>query len=727
MHLVQRKALRGLVSAPTSLSEIKPLYQEQCSQFRLDPLTALSPYNGARLRRLPGRYFSILQSLKMVLCTHNVRKCIQWRAMFDESDNYVNPNATKKQRHLSRMMIHEYFVIGKKGMDGYSLKGKRSIQIATITWISIYGAENSTNATDVHYMVDVPEDRWTRMATDQQSDKEIYQLRVFGALDIASGSCVGVVTTQVEDSKSSKNAMGRGGAMSHSRLLWTRFGWTPQCTNWKTCFSPTSATAKYAHRSWRTFMNTVVNKKIIRERGWMRLLKPNLIPFAKSPICPEIANDPRRQPLYKKALKWMAQPMRIHADQQVSDWDCAESIRVKPPEPLHATLRIPIQIFKWYFLYLLEYSEWIGKQCNADMLKKNHSPVSSTAPPYHVCSEEEICKHFRECLNIPLLFDKANPSKSTIGASGEWHRKLWTHLEDAVICEHCNFRPFQYSPIEKYWLLLFVNLVETMVPMELVHHSAYRTYFNRYLKEKCIESDNANEPFNFDSTCVWQIYAQHFFTLFMSLLGTNRLTRYVHGLVYCTRYGFEAAHALSTTYRGLFGSDVVERMNRVTKRIFHTSSSYFGGRVRQGVTEAEMTFEQMMHWCLWDRYCFRELSPNLNLYRNLKHHMINNQRKHDLAHLYMAQEMRNRCHQKGYNLNVRCPLSNKFQRIGIFDKMADDAETDIIHWRSDEQEEKSPRNHVALHFPDLNTEFARIGEEEEEGEGEEEEEKDDEE
>ena len=635
--------MNGLFQAPTGLRYLKDYYKAQCKKYVLSPFVGKALYFGSRPHKLPGKYFSALQSLCLQFATRSVRKCITWRTLYDCNEPYgIDQN--------ERMYIYRHFIILKKGMDGYSLKGGRSIQLATLTNCSIYGAENSTDATDVHYIADVEEDQYSRFVVDQMSDKELFMMKIMGIPDIATGAMIGVFTTQAEDSKSMQFAIGRGGATSNSRLMWTRFSWAHLSSKWLTVFSPISFSGHEAHINWTYYLNQVLIPKCNAD---FPNVIPELVPFANSILCPQVGVHRKE---YLAANKWY-KSNRKEAEQQWNDWCCAESIRVKPPEPLHLTLRVPIIVLKWYFLHTLEYCEWIVESENAEFLERNHGQSNYTALDRH-----QILYHFRNCMGIPLSFDAANPGQTKIAANGAWRRRLWNHLEDAVICKKCGFRPWKGSPVERYFLLMFINLIEIMVPIELLDHHFYDIYWQRYLKQKFI--DAGQHDIRYQTANVWSIYAQQFFTYYMKLQGVNRMTRYIHGLVFCTMHGFEMAHALRSTYRALFGSDVVERMNSVTKSVLHTSSSRFGGKKREHETLAERTMSQIMKWMLWDRYDFRERSPRLNLRFRVNKILRWNQRNRDIWNMNMPNRMRVRCRNEGYPLEIKCPLSNQYQRVG---------------------------------------------------------------
>lgn len=614
---------------------------------------------------IPGLYASALQSLCLQLSTHTIRTCITWRSFTDVNHPYEDDIHRK-------MHIYPFWLLMKKCIDGYNLKGGRNIILSTLSNVSIYGGEHTIDAADVHYMCATSEDRYSRSITDQMSSNEILILAILGFPDMTSGYIVNVTFIECEDSKSMQLAVGRGGPTSNSRLIFTRMSWPILCSKWKTVFSPISFASHGAHRRWMKFLEERLKPKCGEGKDFPNV-KPNLLPFAKTKDSDHI-NAHRQE--YDRAYNWMTTYFK-EAGLQVSDWACGQGIRTKQVEPLHCILRVVIIVLKYYFLHVIKYSEWLaGDSKEAKQFReRNHGEE------YEPHDRKFILDHImsKDCCNIPFSFNEKSPTLSSIKAEGAWRRTLWNRLEDVVCCDKCGFRPWKGSKSESYFLVLFVDLVELLTPLEILNHRLYAKYWRKYLKPRYIHRPRTT--LSYENASVWMIYAQHFYLLFMSLLGNDRLTRYIHGVVFCTSHGFEIAMALKSSYRALFGSDVVERMNSLTKTILHTASSRLGGRwSRFPIEMVENTIGQIMNWTAWDRYRFRETSPRMNLAFRLKKFLLLNQQISDVRKLNAANRMRkrimnpNRRYSENLSLCLPCPLSNEYHlKLDIFKSLDEEA------------------------------------------------------
>ena len=645
----------NLIDAPTSLEPIRKEYKKQCRIFKFDKLHGTPFYPGAISKPLAGLYSPALQSLCLQLSTCTIRNCITWRSLRDESPPYSNSR-------MDAMQVYPFWIIIKKCIDGYTLKGGRNIILSTLSNISIWGAEHTIDAADIHYMCDTDEDRYTRSMTDQMSSQELLLLAILGFPDLESGYIVNVTSVECEDSKSMQLAVGRGGATSNSRIIFTRFSYPLLSTKWKTAFSPISFASYGAHCRWIKFRDSRLAAKCGTDNDFPNV-KPDLLPFAKTKTNAHI-NAHRDE--YERAYKWLTANFK-HAGLQVSDWACGQGIRSKSVEPLHCIIRVSIIVLKYYFLYVIEYSKWIA----GDSVEKDDFRNANHDDDYVPHTTPFIEKHIRECCGIPFSYNKESPTKSTINADAAWRRSLWDHLEDVVCCERCNFRPWKGSRVESYFLVMFIDLMEMLIPLEILDHGLYEKYWNKYLKPR--KAQRAHTTFTFETATIWNIYAQHFYLLYMHLIGSNRLTRYIHGVVFCTAAGNEIAFALRSTYRALYGSDVVERMNSLTKTILHTASSKLGGRWQHCKIElVEKTIGQIMNWTSWDRYRFRETSPRMNLEYRLRKFLRLNQFKTDIHNLNAANRMRkrilnpNRANSSRLSFQLPCRLSNEYQKLDLF-------------------------------------------------------------
>ena len=654
-----------MIDFPTSLEPLREEFRRQCRIFHFQAMEGTPIHQNAKPLKLPGLYSSYLQCISLQLTIPTIRRCITWRTFRDEraSQNYGSSRS-------SAFQIYPFWLIMKKCVDGYSLKGGRNIILSTLSNCSIWGGEHSIDAADIHYMCDIDEDRYSRMMTDQMSSQEGLMIQILGLIDLESGYIINVTIIDTEDSKSLQLAVGRGGPTSNSRVIFTRFSWPILSSKWKTVFSPISYASYGGHHRWEQLKERYLvpkcgeaEKDDDQKQKDFPNVKADLLPFAKTRASPEIK---KFQSEYDDAYKWFLSQIQ-HGGLQVSDWVSGSGIRTKSVEPLHCTLRVSVIVLKYYHVHIIEYSLWIA----GDLKLVRDFRIANHGEDYVPYTLDQILKHIYECLDLPFTYCKESPTKSNIPSDGAWRRRLWEHLEDVVVCAKCGFRPFKNSSVEKYYLVMFVDLVELLTPLELLDHRMYARYWQKYLKPRNVHRSHTTIP---DVTAtIWNIYAQHFFLLFMFLIGSQRMTRYIHGSVFGVAHGLEIANALKSTYRALYGTDVVERMNSLTKTILHTASSKLGGRWLQlPMEQIERTLGQIMNWSAWDRIQFRETSPRMNIACRLKKFLRKNQWQHDVHCMNAANRMRKRIldphrpHSLGISLSLPCPLSNEYQKINVF-------------------------------------------------------------
>ena len=365
--------------------------------FRLCPMSATELSSAGTLREidLPGQYYCALQSIMMQLSCRTIRSSMTFRKMQDPTEPYTRRDY---------MTIFDAFLIYKVCVDGYTLHGGRQLQLGTMTNVSVYGAEHSTDATDVHFVVDCDEDRYMAHLISQMSDKEMHILKVHGVPDVDSVSMIGVVVSQCADSKAQHLHLGRGGPQSESKCIFARFSSTVLSKNWKTRFAPICSGAQWARRQWEDFMSVLDGNFANRHPN----VDPRLMPFVKNKTCETIRNH---QDQYSNAESAFNRVRNNRKELQMTDWHRAESIRAQNCEPLHCShIRIPIYTIKWYIVNLIQYSEFIKHPDNASLKEHNHSRSWS---PW---GERRILQHFRTCCGIPLSYDSNNPSTTSISA-----------------------------------------------------------------------------------------------------------------------------------------------------------------------------------------------------------------------------------------------------------------------------------------------------------------------
>ena len=378
---------------------IRSDFREDCDKFIIKPLLGLAGDSNGTIETPKARYFSSLQNLMRQLCTDNIRSVMKFRRIVHRPDGTWNEND---------MIVSDYALITKECVDGYCLKGGRNMELGTTTNISIQGAAHSTDASDILFIADMNEDRYSRSLITQQSDKENLIFLICGLVDINCGEPITVITTKAEDSKSLQYAIGKGGPTSSSRLLWTRFPWKTLSEKWRTSFSTISTAAGGCHYRWLMFERNHLIPKCNED---FPNVDYKLVPFAKTSHCERIKQHKEE---YMKAHQWMINNIS-KAGLQASDWMRASSIRQMSVEPLHCGLRIFIIVIKYLIIGVLDYCGWICAEDQEAFQAKNHGATDTEErlPGY---SKTFILKHFRECCHLPFIFDEDNPSNSTLRA-----------------------------------------------------------------------------------------------------------------------------------------------------------------------------------------------------------------------------------------------------------------------------------------------------------------------
>ena len=221
---------------------MRKIFTNDCIRFPITKLSATLWNEEETVIPLPARATSMLMFFLRQLCSGSIRDVMSFRRVLD-TEKY---GASKAEPFI----IADIMVLGKVCTDGYAMKGGRNMEMATITNLSIEGAGQSTDATDILLLADMKEDRFTRGVISQYHEVEEMLLGAFGLPGLRSGENIRVATTKTEDSKSMQMAMGRGGPMSESRLLWGKEGYRKLYMEWQSCFVPMSFAAGGAHERW---------------------------------------------------------------------------------------------------------------------------------------------------------------------------------------------------------------------------------------------------------------------------------------------------------------------------------------------------------------------------------------------------------------------------------------------------------------------------------------------
>ncbi len=178
-----------------------------------------------------------------------------------------------------------------------------------------------------------------------------------------------------------------------------------------------------------------------------------------------------------------------------------------------------------------------------------------------------------------------------------------------LICDQCKWRPLYGSPLEKWFALLILSLIDMLTPFKLVTREA----FERYYKHFCVDWQSIyfrRGDGDMYKTSVWQMHAVTFQILLTRLLGKTRNTRYVHAISSCGMFWIDVAEKLLTTVRSIFGLDGMEILNDKVKASMRMNSNKFGTTMKD-----LLTLIRLMRWHLWDHIEFREGNPRINTQR----------------------------------------------------------------------------------------------------------------
>lgn len=162
------------------------------------------------------------------------------------------------------------------------------------------------------------------------------------------------------------------------------------------------------------------------------------------------------------------------------------------------------------------------------------------------------------------------------------------------------------SPLEKWFALMILTLIDTLTPYQLVT----RDVFSEYYKLCCADTQRISfrrHDGKSYKTSIWQIHAVTFQVLITRLLGVNRNTRYIHSFTTCGMFWIDMAEKLLTTVRDIFGCDGMEILNDKIKATLRLNSNKFGV-----ADDRLLTLIRIMRWHLWDHIEFRETNPHID-------------------------------------------------------------------------------------------------------------------
>ena len=247
---------------------------------------------------------------------------------------------------------------------------------------------------------------------------------------------------------------------------------------------------------------------------------------------------------------------RKHAEQgqgAMTDWNVSEGIRQLPPEGLHSVTRITTHTVKYVTVAFIHYHEYLQNMSAEDRdltIERNHRGLNSHSD-FSVLTMEQLTRHYKKCCGVSLHYNKTSPSGSKLEYTSKTRRYMCRKYMNLVICSQCGVRPMAGSPLERFFIILLREMLEIILPYEILTWQYYEDYYNENLKNFKLK--------NYRTHC-----SKYLFT-FCFLLGYKHQSRYQWVICNNSDFYFDLAFRLQCSVRGLFGSDTVESNNERVK------------------------------------------------------------------------------------------------------------------------------------------------------------------
>lgn len=285
----------------------------------------------------------------------------------------------------------------------YYLKKRRNLLI-TQTLCSLSNMANSRNACTVIGLFELDENRWNLSNISQRIDMMIHWLNIFGIVCPQTGRNIGVFSTNVEDTGSLEKTLGKDHGKGYWRWCFSRFGNIIHHQRHFTIHVPISIDAAFCHNVWKKFYkNDLYNYYISTLK--LNPEKSYLMEFAKS----------NHQFIHKNEKNFAKLNAYINGHKSdnygiVTNWYGCKSIYSFGVDGLHMCLRVINFTIKCIILFAIDYCNFLRK--NPNMVAINH-PYKKN---YKIMETDALLKHFKECCEIPLHYDKDSPGRSSIRA-----------------------------------------------------------------------------------------------------------------------------------------------------------------------------------------------------------------------------------------------------------------------------------------------------------------------
>ncbi len=374
-------------------NKMREHHQDITRTFPTYPVMGCLNVDPRRTFKLRGFSMSIYNILWRQLSTDSIRGAMHWLQVSDLS---CIPQRTDR-RYLSianqRVYISDYMMKIKISRDGFVYSNGRCNVASVLTNCSIYGATNSKTFSDIISLCDIEENAFTLHLMMQEHDLTIYDLRVFGIVDVVSGELISVFCANVEDTGSLQKSLGRGDARGPGKYLWSKHGTPIVIDQMDKYHVPICIDAKLCSFDW-DLMYAQHLKPLCEDAG----IDPYLLPFF---IDPHFQSENPHRSTYRSIIKDLK---KIYGDFSyvVSDWLRADGIHTFALDGLHLELRIIGHTVKWIAVSALYYYEFISDPDHHDILEANHPDG------LRILTVNQCLTHFRKCCRMNFQYNDKN-------------------------------------------------------------------------------------------------------------------------------------------------------------------------------------------------------------------------------------------------------------------------------------------------------------------------------
>ncbi len=266
--------------------------------------------------------------------------------------------------------------------------------------------------------------------------------------------------------------------------------------------------------------------------------------------------------------------------------------------------------------------------------------------------------------------------------AGKNRKSYLEHIHRFIVCDICGIRPFSGSEIEKFYALLIISMLETLIPFQLLHINVFNDYYSRFFQERVCIVDNTFY------CSVWKIHAMLYYETFIGIWTMEHETRYQHLLTQCGEYWIDNAHVMRSTPRGLYGEDVGEAMNHECSQILQNCTTKF---------RSNSDYQRILQSKYITHYFVNEKSPTLCTQYVIKA-TKNRQYQEDMQTLNRPDQLRQIFQREGiFITDIEDPLVQMVNAIGFYDTL-DKLDWNIKPHSSDPEDEEKGVSFILFLF-----------------------------